>query len=190
MKQSNPNERRTAIHLLRSGRTAAQTAEEMKRSLAWVYKWRMRFFEQENWNDLQDRSRAPKHSPKRFPEQVRQAIRQARSALEAEADEPGKLSYIGAPAIRARLRKEGVEPLPSITSIERELRAAQMTRPRKPTQQEDIIYPHLRPTVARQLVQVDIVTHYLPGGLVWLASTLSMSSRATRQDNNSHPAAL
>lgn len=164
MKQSSPNERRTAIHLLRSGRTPAQAAAEMQRSLAWVYKWRTRFFAQENWNDLQDRSRAPQHSPKRLPEQVRQAIRQARSALEAEADEPEKLSYIGAPAVRARLRKEGVEPLPSISSIERELRAAGMTRPRKPTQPEDVIYPHLQPTAAQQLVQVDIVPHYLPRG--------------------------
>jgi hypothetical protein len=164
MNQSDANERRTAIHLLRSGRTPSEVAGELQRSLAWVYKWRKRFFEHENWDDLQDRSRAPKHCPNKLPEEVRQAIRQARSELEAEATEPGKLCYIGAPAVRARLRKKQVQPLPSITSIERELRAAGMTGPRQPAQPAKVTYPHLQAQGAQQLLQVDIVTHYLPGG--------------------------
>jgi transposase len=127
MRQSDVNERRTAIHLLRSGRTPAEVATELQRSRAWVYKWRKRYLEHEDWADLQDRSRAPKHCPSKLPKALRQAICQARSELEAEATEPGKLSYIGAPAVRARLRKKQVQPLPSITSIERELRAAGMT---------------------------------------------------------------
>jgi transposase InsO family protein len=164
MNQSSASERRTAIHLLRSGRSPVEVAQEMQRSVAWVYKCRKRFFEHNNWDDLNDRSRAPKHCPRKLPETVRQAIRQTRSELEAEAAEPGKLFYIGALAIQARLRQQKLKPLPSLSSIERELRTAGMTRPRKPVRSTSVTYPHLRPTRPQQLLQVDIVTHYLPGG--------------------------
>lgn len=156
--------RKTAIHLLRSGKTPTEVAQELNRSLVWVYKWRERFFAQGDWQALQDQSRAPKQPPKKLSEAVRQAIRQARSELEAEATEPGKLTYIDAHAVSARLRRKQVSPLPSITSIERELRAAKMTRPREPQETGEVLYPHLYPTRPLQLIQVDIVPHYLPGG--------------------------
>jgi transposase len=156
--------RKTAIHLLRSGKTPTQVAEELNRSLVWVYKWRERFFTQGDWQALQDQSRAPQHPPQKLSEAVRQAIRQSRSELEAEAAEPGKLSYIDAHAISARLRKKQVLPQPSISSIERELRAAGMTRPDRSQETVEVLYPHLRPTRPLQLIQVDIVPHYLPAG--------------------------
>jgi len=37
--------RKTAIHLLRGGKSPAEVAKELERSLFWVYKWRKRFFE-------------------------------------------------------------------------------------------------------------------------------------------------
>lgn len=156
--------RRTAIHLLRSGKTVAEVAQEVKRSEPWVYKWRKRYFDAGDWQALKDRSRAPKHPPKKLPEYIRQTIRAVRSELEAEAAEPGKLSYIGAHAIRGRLRQKRITPLPSVSSIERELRAAGMTRPRKPQKPDQVEYPHVHPTKPHQLVQVDIVPRYLPGG--------------------------
>jgi hypothetical protein len=61
---------------------------------------------------------------------VRQAICRIRSKLEAEAHLPDKLSYIGAPSIRSRLKREGVLPLPGISTIEQVLRAAGMTKVR------------------------------------------------------------
>lgn len=156
--------RHTAIHLLRSGKTATEVAQEVSRSIAWVYKWRKRYYEAGDWQALEDRSRAPKHIPQKLPESIRQVIRAVRSELEAEAAEPGKLSYISAHAIRGRLRQQRVTPLPSISSIERELRAAGMTRPWKPQEPKQVMYPHICPTQPHQLVQVDIVPRYLPGG--------------------------
>jgi transposase len=156
--------RKTAIHLLRSGKSPFEVTQELGRSLAWVYKWRSRFNAEQDWQALKDKSHAPKRRPKRLPEDVRLAIREARSELDAEAEEPGKLSYIGAYAVQARLRKKKISPLPSITSIERELRIAQMTRPRKPFEASEISYPHLQPKQPLELIQVDIVPHYLPGG--------------------------
>lgn len=155
-------ERRAALHMLRSGQTPKEIAAELGRSPAWVYKWYKRF-ENEGWQGLKSRSRAPKCHPRRMPETTRQAIRRARSELEAEANEPGQLSYVGAPAIRARLRRQGLNPLPSLSSIERVLRAAGMVHPHQP-EQTKVHYPHLVPTQAHTLVQVDIVPKYLTGG--------------------------
>lgn len=156
--------RKTAIHLLRGGDTPGEVAQELERSQVWVYKWRKRFFENENWEALQDQSRTPQNQPRKLPPEIWQAIRITRSELETEAAEPGKLSYIDAQAIRARLRKKGIIPLPSISSIERELRRAQLTRPRKAQDEVEVIYPHIHPTQPLDLVQIDIVPHYLPGG--------------------------
>ena len=156
--------RKTAIHLLRGGKSPAEVAKELERSLFWVYKWRKRFFENQDWQALRDQSYTPKSQPRKLPPEVLQAIRQTRSALDAEAAEPGKLSYLDAHAVYARLRKKGTTPLPSISSIERELRAAKLTRPYQAKESQEVIYPHLHPTLPLQLVQVDIVPHYLPGG--------------------------
>ena len=157
--------RRTAIHLLRSGKAVGEVAPEVGRSVSWVYKWRKRFLEADgDWRALEDRSRAPHHPPKRLPESVRQKIRMVRSELEVEAANPGELLYIGAHAIRGRLSKQRIKPLPSITSIERELRAAGLTKPRNSQQSDEVEYPHVQPGKPHQLVQVDIVPRHLPGG--------------------------
>jgi hypothetical protein len=156
--------RQTAIHLLRSGKAPATVAQELGRSLAWVYKWRSRFVIDHDWQALRDRSRAPKRRPAQLSQAVRAAIRQARSELEAEAAQPGKLVYRGARAVQARLRSKQVAPLPSITSIERELRTAGLVRPQPATAVPQVAYPHLRPSKPLQLIQVDIVPHYLRGG--------------------------
>ena len=105
MKTESEAERRTAIHLLRSGKMPKEVANDVGYSPAWVRKWRQRF-QEAGWEGLQSRSRAPKHSPGQLPEKVRQAIRRVRSELEAEARQPGKLSYVGSHAIRARLQRK------------------------------------------------------------------------------------
>lgn len=79
-----------------------------------------------------------------------------------EKSEP--VQYIGAPAVQAKLKKKKVCRIPSTASIERILRAADMTRPHQSKGEEKVIYPRLHPTQAQQLVQVDIVPHFLRGG--------------------------
>jgi transposase len=160
-------ERKAAIHLLRSGCSPAEVARRMRRSVSWVTKWRDRY-QEEGWAGLEDRSRAPKNPWQAYPESVRQAIRQARSELEAEAYTGHGLRYIGSPAVQARLdekreREEYVGPLPSTATIERVLHAADMVRSWQKAEPE-VHYPHLHPTAPQQLIQVDIVPHYLRGG--------------------------
>src|SRR5262245_53360037 len=145
------DERRTAVHLLRSGRPPDQVATQLGRSRAWVYRWRQRF-DQAGWTGLTDRSRAPHRSPNRLAEPIRQAIRQVRSELEARATQDRQLRYIGAAAVQARLRDQGLLPVPSSATIARVLAAAGMTRPPRPAPPE-VHYPHLHPTQPHTLCQ-------------------------------------
>jgi transposase len=176
--------RKTAIHLLRSGKSALEVAKELERSPFWVHKWRKRFFKNQNWQALRDRSRTPKSQPRKLQSTVLQAIRQTRSELEAEAAEPGKLSYIDAQAVWARLRKKGITPLPSVSSIERELRVSGFTRPYRAQEVQEVNYPHIHPTQALQLIQIDIVPHFYRVGPVSLASMPSTLFPAIQPDNN------
>ena len=163
MGQTSESERKSLIHMIRSGKAPAEAAREVGRCRSWGYKWWGRYSKY-GWAGLQEQSRAPKHQSNRLPEKVRQAIRRIRSALEAEAHLPDKLSYIGAPSIRARLKKEGIQPLPGISTIEQVLRDAGMTQPRVVQTEQKMVYPQLNPSTAHQWVQVDIVPHYLSGG--------------------------
>ena len=68
------SQREPAIHLLRSGRTPKQVATQLGRALSWVYKWRKRFGDTQDWSRLQAQSRAARSSSRRLPEAVVQAI--------------------------------------------------------------------------------------------------------------------
>lgn len=156
-------QRCTAIHMLRSGCSATEVAAELNRPLSWVYKWHT-CFTQEGWAGLQGQSRAPKRQARQLSGQVCQAIRHARSELEAEAADQTGLQFVGPAAVRGRLNRKPVAPLPSIASIGRVLRAAGMTRPKSSASETEVEYPHLSSSRPHELVQVDIVPHVLTGG--------------------------
>jgi len=157
-------DRRSAIHLLRSGNTPTEVARLLGRSRSWVYKWQARFGEPGQWVNLKTRSRAPHHCPTRLPADVRQAIGRIRSELEEAASRPGELTYIGGPAIQAKLRQARLPHLPSVPSIERILAEQGLTRPRGRKEAPAAHYPHLDPQSPLELIQVDILPHFLPGG--------------------------
>lgn len=159
----NDEQRQAFIHLWRSGQIPTQAARELGRSPAWGYKWKARY-EQDNWAGLKERSRMPHHSPRQTAATVCQEIRRLRSELEAEAQSPDKLGYIGAHAIYGRLVSSGFKPVPGVSTIERILRRAGMTTPKLPKPKKEVDYPHLKPIAAHQLTQVDIAPHFLTGG--------------------------
>lgn len=156
-------ERISAIHLLRSGQSVKAVADEIGRTPRWVRKCRKRY-QTEGWDGLKDCSRRPHHFACQTTEANKQVIRKTRSELEAEAVEGKGLKYIGGQAIRTRLKEKGVRPLPSISTIERVIRAAGMTRPYQRSKQPEIRYPHLKVKQPQALIQVDIAPHYLKGG--------------------------
>jgi len=156
-------ERRSAIHLLRAGQSVKAVAAELGRTARWVRKYRKRY-QTEGWAGLKDRSRRPHRIVGQTTEENKQAIRKARSELEAETAEGQGLKYIGGQAIRTRLKEKGIRPVPSISTIERVIRAAGMTRPYQRPKQPKISYPHLQVKQPQTLIQADIVPHYLKGG--------------------------
>lgn len=154
--------REKAIHLLRSGSRVAEAATACGRSERWVYKWQARY-EAEGWAGLASQSRAPKRHGGKLPQGMERAIRRVRSELEAEAASGQGLKYIGAQAIRTRLKQKRLKRVPSCSTIERVLKQAGMTRAYEA--QVAVGYPHLQPQHPLQLIQVDIVPHFLRGGL-------------------------
>lgn len=157
-------ERETAIHLLQSGLSIQEVARKCKRSSAWVRKWNSRF-KAKGWAGLQGESKAPQRHGRQFSLATRRAILRARSELEAEAARAKGLKYIGARAVRTRLKQKRLKKVPSRSTIERVLQEAGMTRPYEGKKKvPKIHYPHLRPCNPHQLIQVDIVPHFLTGG--------------------------
>jgi transposase InsO family protein len=153
--------REQAIHLLRAGMKTEEVAVELGHSPQWVRKcWRK--YQAEGWAGLSERSRAPHRHGRRMPDRVRRAVKKARSELEAEAARGIGLKYIGARAIRTRLKVWQLKPLPSIRTIERILQQEQLTHPRQP--QPEIVYPHLQVKKPLELCQVDHIPRYLRGG--------------------------
>jgi transposase InsO family protein len=157
------DERKSAIHLRRAGKSVRETAKELSRSETWVRKWYQRY-EKTGWSGLESRSTRPHHLSRETPGGVKAKIRKARSELEAEASSGIGLKYIGGQAIRTRLKDAGITPLPSIPTIERTIRAAGMTRPYQQAEEPKVQYPHLKVESSQELMQVDIVPHYLKGG--------------------------
>jgi len=152
------DERKSAIHLRRSGKSVAETAKELSRSETWVRKWYQRY-EQAGWSGLESHSTRPHHIFRETSDEVKAEIRKARSELEAEAASGSGLKYIGGQAIRTRLKDAGRMPLPSIPTIERVIRAAGMTRPYQRAEEPNVHYPQLKVESSQELMQVDIVPH-------------------------------
>lgn len=154
-------EREKAVHLCRLGHSPAEVATELGRSPQWVRKW-WRQYRSSGWAGLTEGSRAPHQPGRRLSPEIRKAVQRARSELEAEAARGIGLKYIGSRAIRTRLKKWKIKPLPSVRSIERILEESKMTHPKE--SQPTIEYPRLQPSQAHQLCQVDHMPHYLQGG--------------------------
>lgn len=155
--------RRQAVSDLRFGMTPQEVATKHGRSLSWVYKCQQ-LNRSGGKKALEPKSHAPKHHAKALPKSVHEAIRTVREALEAEAEKTDRLCYIGSRAIRNRMKRTGITPLPSLSTIERELKLAGLVQSRKRPAAPEVEYPHLTPRHVGDLVQADIVPHYQQGG--------------------------
>jgi hypothetical protein len=151
------------VHLLRSGKKPVEAALELSRARSWCYKWQSRF-RKEGWDGLKERSRVPHQIARKTSEYDRQVILRTRSELEADALQADQLGYIGGNAIFGRLKSQGHVTVPSVSTIERVLRQAGVIKPRLPKPEPETIYPTLHARIAHELIQVDIVPHYLLGG--------------------------
>lgn len=157
------NDRRAIIILRQAGMTQNAVASQLGRSERWVRKWEQRV-RKEGKAGFHEKSRAPQKVNRKTTEEVRAAIIQARQDLVKGCVPHQRLKYIGGQAIRTVLKARGTNPLPSVPTIERIVRGAGLTRPKKKPELVRVKYPHLKPSQAHELIQVDIVPHYLRGG--------------------------
>ncbi len=115
-------QRKTAVHLVRSGLSKPEVASRLHRSRGWVYVWWSRYTKNGDFRDLHSHSRAPRHIPGKISEEIRREIKITRSELEAEKAEGKTKVQIGVDAIRERLKIKGLRKIPSAKSIERILK--------------------------------------------------------------------
>ena len=120
-------QRKTAIHLIRSGLSKLEVASRLHRSPEWIYTWWRRYNENKDFTDLRSHSKAAKHSPRKFSEEIRREVKIARSELEAEKAESKTKVHIGVEAVRERLKTKGLKKIPSTKSIERILKESGMS---------------------------------------------------------------
>jgi len=120
-------QRKTAIHLIRSGLSKPEVASRLHRSHEWVYTWWRRYNENKDFTDLRSHSKAAKHIPRKISEEIRREIKITRSELEAEKAESKTKVHIGVEAVRERLKTKGLQKIPSTKSIERILKESGMS---------------------------------------------------------------
>ena len=95
----------------------------LNRSERWFFKWLSRFKKRnEDW--YKTRSKAPKHFPLRTPREIEEIVKQTRLDLYNEG------VFHGAQAIIWELEEQQVEPIPSLSTINRILKRNDLTHRR------------------------------------------------------------
>ncbi|MCI0610199.1 MAG: hypothetical protein L0Z71_14205, partial [Anaerolineae bacterium] len=145
-------QRKVAIHLLRSGLTKPQVASQLNRSYAWVCMCWNRYKSNKDFRSLRSHSRAAKYNPRKLNEEICREIKIARSELEAEKAEGESKVSIGAKGVQDRLAAKGLKNIPSTRSIERILRQAGMSLTRR-VKNKPIKYPPLKRTLSNRVSQ-------------------------------------
>src|SRR6185436_11535652 len=93
----------------------------LQRSRAWVYKWWTRF-QRDPQLELGSGPRVARTIPNKTPPAIEQAVVRIRRAFEAGKTPATRYGLIGHRAIRAEMERLGVDPLPSLPTIQRILR--------------------------------------------------------------------
>lgn len=154
--------RRHALKLIEEGLTVADAAEAVHRSRRWLSKWKHRSGAGEG---IEDRSKAPDHSPTATGSDTVELVLSYRDRLENDP-----VASIGGMSILAAMERDGIDPIPSERTIERILNRAGRTRPRtKRTRSTVPVLPLPKVgSVPGVWQQADwIQNRYLQGGFVF-----------------------
>ena len=167
--------RRTALRLWVRETPTKIILEHVRRSRAWLTKWRRRY-QRLGWHGLQSQSRRPVHSPTACPPRLERLIVQIRRRL-ARA----KVGLVGRGAIRRELKKLGLgQGTPSRSTIQRVLREHGLTGPASAPR--PAYFPVPGENVASVLHAADWTCRYLEDGpKVYAFHTLNLHTRACAQ---------
>ena len=135
---------------------------DLQRSTSWFDKWWAEYCHNPHI-DFADRSRAPHTSPHAMPKSVIQTVVELRQALEAAATTETKYGCIGPAVIQDRLEDLRTLPLPSVPTIDRILRAHDLTHPIG-NGSDSAYYPWPIAWEVNAIHATDIITRHIRGG--------------------------
>jgi transposase-like protein len=135
---------------------------DLGRSPRWFDKWWAEYRHNPH-SDLADHSRAPHTVPHKTAEPVEQAVVSVRQTLEAANTPDTKYGLIGAPSVRGRLERLGIQPLPSAATIQRIMARHDQTHP-VGAGSDSAYYPWPLGWAVNAIHATDIITRYVSGG--------------------------
>jgi putative transposase len=146
-------DRKIAIDRYSSGERITTIARSMGYSRKWVYKWVERHHSSDDASDWnRSRSSSPQSSPRQLTENIVEAVKLVRLNLYNHG------LFCGAQAIEWELREQGVEPVPSLRSINRILSREELTHRRTGSYEpKGKKYPVLAANEVNQVHQTDYV---------------------------------
>jgi transposase-like protein len=156
--------RREAIRRRLQGERRCDICHDLNRSLAWFSKWWAEYRHHPR-TDFADRSHTPHTIARRTPSFVEQAVLRVRRILEAGRTTETRYGLIGNRAIQGELHRLGVNPLPSVSTIQRILARHHLTQPRG-VAANTAYYPEPMAWAANAIFATDIITKHLHGGQV------------------------
>jgi len=151
MKKNAKNERTVAVQRFLQGEDPQTICASVGKSTRWLYKWVARYTPDDPaW--CEDQSRKPLISPYRTPAEIEHIVEIVRLSLY------NKGLFCGAQAIRWELEDMGVQPLPSLRTINRILSRRDLTHRRTGRYEpKGKAYPKLPALLPNQTHQVDLV---------------------------------
>ncbi len=153
MKKQQRRDRQLAVQRYLKGEGLSAIARSMGYSRRWVYKWVARYHATEaaaEWYEEQTRS--PHRNPRQLAREIVEAVKLARLHLYNEG------LFCGAQAITWELEDLGIEPLPSLRTINRILRREGLTHRRTGRyESKGRRYPQLSAERVNQVHQTDYV---------------------------------
>lgn len=139
------------VRLVRAGQSQRSVAQQFGVSLGTVQLWLRRAgdapLEKVNWGDA---SHAPRNHPNQTPQEIERKVLEARKRLQ-QSD----LGEFGAQAIHTALLEQGVEPVPSVTTIHRILRREGAYDKPKRIRRPPPVKGWYLPEVARAKAEID-----------------------------------
>lgn len=153
MKRKPERDRKIAIERYSSGEQIANIARSLGYSRQWVYKWIERHEDSAAVLDwYESRSHCPHRSPNQLTDYVVAAVKMVRLHLYNEG------VFCGAQAIEWELKEMGIEPVPSVRSINRILSRESLTHRRTGSYEpKGRTYPALVANEVNQVHQTDFV---------------------------------
>ena len=168
--------RRLAFKFFDKGKSVAYILARIPRSPAWLFKWKQRFA-QDGWQALDSLPKTPLHSPQAHARETVALVLGLRKRLEKSA-----VGLSGPRAIQQEiLRRRLLKALPSLASIKRWLKDADLTGTATKSAPA-AYYPVIQAPDEFVIYACDWLARYLTGGeKVFIFHTLNWRTRALAQ---------